>query len=142
MDQGNKELLGTGTLERASIEQWLQTEANSFDPPSSELVFNLALAPLMGMEQDEVMIERSWQKLNKVLGIYEQRLQETRFLAGDNFTLADLSHLPNAQRLVSDNKCSSLITSRKRVSRWWNEISRRPSWQRVVEMQKEPPPVI
>ncbi|EHA8587650.1 glutathione S-transferase F11 [Cocos nucifera] len=142
VDQGNKGLLGTGTLERASIELWLQTEANSFDPPSSELVFNLAFAPLMGLEQDEVVIQRSRQKLNKVLDIYDRRLQETRFLAGDNFTLADLSHLPNAQRLVSNNKCSSLITSRKKVSKWWDEISSRPSWKRVVEMQQEPPPVI
>ncbi|XP_008777856.2 glutathione S-transferase F10-like [Phoenix dactylifera] len=142
VDQGNKDLLGTGTLERASIEQWLQTEARSFDPPSSALVFHLAFAPLMGLEQDQEVIEQSKRKLNNVLDIYDRRLQETRFLAGDNFTLADLSHLPNAQRLVSNAGCSPMIRSRKRVSRWWDEISRRPSWQRVVEMQKEPLPVI
>ncbi|XP_010943498.1 glutathione S-transferase F10 [Elaeis guineensis] len=142
VDQGNKDLLGTGTLERASIEQWLQTEARSFDPPSSALVFHLAFAPLMGLEQDQEVIEQSRRKLNKVLDIYEKRLQETKFLAGDRFTLADLSHLPNTQRLVSHNGCRQLITSRKKVSKWWEEISSRPSWRRVVEMQQEPTPVI
>ncbi|CAD6206096.1 unnamed protein product [Miscanthus lutarioriparius] len=34
-----------GALERASIEQWLQTEAQSFDSPSTEMVYSLAILP-------------------------------------------------------------------------------------------------
>ncbi|XP_038982792.1 glutathione S-transferase F10-like [Phoenix dactylifera] len=137
VDEGNKDLLGTGTLERASIERWLQTEARRFDPPSSALVLHLAFAPLMELEQDKEEIEQNKQKLNEVLDTYEKRLQETKFLAGDKFTLADLSHLPNAQFLASNGECRSLIRSRKMVSGWWDQISLRPSWQRVVEMQQE-----
>ncbi|XP_072957175.1 glutathione S-transferase F10-like [Typha angustifolia] len=141
-EKGNRDLLGSGTLERASIEQWLQTEAYSFDPPASALVFNLAFAPLMDIEKDEEVIERSKKKLIKVLDIYEQKLAETRYLAGDKFTLADLSHLPNAHRLVTNAGCRSLFTSRKRVNRWWEEISNRASWRNVVGMQQEAPPMI
>ncbi|XP_074565985.1 glutathione S-transferase F11-like [Curcuma longa] len=140
--QGNKDLLGSGTLERASIEQWLQTEAQNFDPPSSALVFNLAFAPLLSLEQDKDAVERSKKKLDAVLEIYDRRLDETEYLAGDKFTLADLSHLPNAHRLVHHTDCGSLFTSRKRVARWWKAISSRPSWKRVVEMQQEPPHII
>jgi len=43
--QGNPDLIGTGALERASIEQWLQTEAQSFDSPSAEMVYSLAILP-------------------------------------------------------------------------------------------------
>ncbi|KAG6532550.1 glutathione S-transferase F8, chloroplastic-like [Zingiber officinale] len=140
--QGNKDLLGSGTLERASIEQWLQTEEKNFDPPSSALVFNLALAPLLSMDQDKDAVERSKKQLDAVLKIYERRLDESEYLAGDKFTLADLSHLPNAHRLVHRPDCSSLFNSRKRVAEWWKAISSRPSWQRVVEMQQEPPHII
>ncbi|CAL9089741.1 unnamed protein product [Musa textilis] len=142
-DQGNRDLLGSGTLERASIEQWLQTEAQNFDPPSSALVFNLAFAPLLrpstrtGRWSNGVK-----KKLGKVLDIYERRLDESEFLAGNKFTLADLSHLPNAHRLVADDKCRSLFTSRKKVYRWWGAISSRPSWKRVVQMQQEPPHIV
>ncbi|KAF9686663.1 hypothetical protein SADUNF_Sadunf02G0012800 [Salix dunnii] len=38
---------------------------------------------------------RSLDKLEKVLDIYEQKLVQARFLAGDEFSLADLSNLPN-----------------------------------------------
>lgn len=138
--QGNRDLLGTGTLERASIEQWLRTEAESFEPASSSLVFHLAFAPLQGLEPDEIAVKQSKHKLERVLDIYEQRLDETKYLAGDKFTLADLSHLPNAHRLITRvPEYSMLFRERKRVSKWWNDISNRPSWRRVMEMQKEPP---
>lgn len=138
--QGNKDLLGTGTLERASIEQWLQTEAESFDPPSSSLVFHLAFAPYARIEPDEIVVKESKRRLESVLNIYEQRLEQTTYLAGDKFTLADLSHLPNAHRLITKvPECALMFKERKRVSNWWDAISSRPSWRRVVEMQKEPP---
>ncbi|KAH7690137.1 Glutathione transferase protein [Dioscorea alata] len=138
-DQGNKDLLGKGTLERASIEQWLQTEMQSFDPPTSALVFNLAFAQIMDLEPDQQVITKSKAKLANLLDVYEQRLEETNYLAGDKFTLADLSHLPNAQYLMAATKCGNLFRSRKRVSNWWDRISGRSSWRKVVEMQEHHP---
>lgn len=37
-----RDLYGTGALERASIEKWMQAEAQSFDAPSAALAFHLA----------------------------------------------------------------------------------------------------
>ncbi|KAF3321146.1 glutathione S-transferase F11-like protein [Carex littledalei] len=133
-----KNLLGAGTLERAAIEQWLQTEEHSFDPTCSDLVFSLAVDPKLDAQWVEN--NRSKKELDKVLDIYDQRLKDNRYLAGDKFTLADLSHLPNTQRLKSDKRCKALIEKRVNVNRWWGEISRRASWQKVVAMQQEPPP--
>lgn len=130
-----------GLVERYWVEQWLEAESQSFNPPSSMLVLQLAFAPRMGWKQDPALIEQSEGKLNKVLDVYEQRLGESRFLAGEEFTLADLSHLPNSHYLVNSTDRGSLITSRKNVGRWWEEISSRDSWKKVVEMQqpKAPP---
>lgn len=142
-DQGNKSLVGTkegGLLERYSIEQWLEAESQSYNTPSSTLVLQLALAPRMGLKQDPALIEQSEAKLSKVLDVYDQRLAESRFLAGDEFTLADLSHLPNTQYLVNATDRGGLITSRKNVGRWWEEISKRGSWMKVVEMQEASAP--
>ncbi|KMZ75929.1 Glutathione S-transferase Phi class [Zostera marina] len=139
-EQGNKDLLGIGTLERASIEQWLQTEENSFNVPSSNLVFHLAVSPDMRDKHDDAVIEDSKNKLLSVLEFYERRLEETSFLAGDNFTLADLSHLPNAQCIMNTDY-ASMFMSKKKVREWWEKISSRPSWRRVVAMQKVSMPV-
>ncbi|KAJ9673429.1 hypothetical protein PVL29_023160 [Vitis rotundifolia] len=139
-NQGNKRLYGTNPLEKASIEQWLEAEGQSFNPPSSALVFQLAFAPRMKLKQDLGVIKQSEEKLAKVLDVYEQRLGESRFLAGDEFTLADLSHLPNTQYLVSVTEKGEMFTKRKNVGRWWSEISGRDSWKKVVALQKAPPP--
>ncbi|KAI8549003.1 hypothetical protein RHMOL_Rhmol07G0317300 [Rhododendron molle] len=135
-NQGNKGLYGTNPLEKASIDQWLEAEGQSFSPPSSALVFQLAFAPRMKIKQDEGLIRQSEEKLKKVLDVYEKRLGENRYLAGDEFTLADLSHLPNTQYLVNATDRGELFTSRENVARWWGEISSRESWKKVVGMQK------
>ncbi|CAL4912443.1 unnamed protein product [Urochloa decumbens] len=190
--QGNPDLIGTGALERASIEQWLQTEAQSFDSPSAEMVYSLALLPpnlpkqptdnngfnsngrdMAGVgsnanasmaarqqrggsqqpmasqqqqqgsankEEELVRVfEQRKKDLEKLLDIYEQRLEEARYLAGDNFTIADLSHLPNADRLANDPRSRRLFESRKNVSRWWAEVSGRDTWQYVKTLQRPPP---
>lgn len=143
-DHGNKSLFGKrdSILERASIDQWLEAESQSFNPPSSTLILQLALAPRMGLTQDLSLIEQSKAKLSKVLDVYEQRLEESRYLAGDEFTVADLSHLPNSEYLVNATNKGGLITERKNVGRWWKDISSRECWKKVVEMMeaaKAPP---
>jgi glutathione S-transferase len=134
-DKGNKGLYGTDPLSKASIDQWVEAEGQSFNPPSSALVFQLAFAPLMNIKQDKVAIRQNEEKLSKVLDIYEKRLGESQFLAGDEFSLADLSHLPNTQYLSATDK-GKLFTSRTNVGRWWDEISTRDSWKKVVDLQK------
>ncbi|ONK55921.1 uncharacterized protein A4U43_C10F2320 [Asparagus officinalis] len=139
-NQGNKTIFGTGGLERASIEQWLQSEARNFDPPSSALVFHLAFAGPLGIAPDEAQIQQNEKKLARVLDVYNRKLDESRYLAGDEFTLADLSHLPNSHYLVSrSERGHDLFYKRKNVARWWDEISSRESWKQVVHMQSEHP---
>ncbi|KAK9129352.1 hypothetical protein Sjap_009839 [Stephania japonica] len=137
--QGNKGLFGLDMITKASIDQWVEAEGQSFNPPSSALVFQLAFAPMMNLKQDPNVIKQSEEKLVKVLDVYERRLGESRFLAGDEFSLADLSHLPNTQYLVDRTDKGGLFTERKNVGRWWDEISSRDSWKKVVDMQTLPP---
>ncbi|URD98272.1 glutathione s-transferase [Musa troglodytarum] len=137
--KGNKALSGTGFLQRASIEQWLQAEAVNFEPPSSALVFQLTFAPALHMPPDEELIKQNEEKLSKVLDIYNSRLGESEYLTGDTFTLADLSHLPNSHYLAMSERGRKLFETRGNVARWSTAISARPSWKQVVEMQKERP---
>ncbi|CAA3025111.1 glutathione S-transferase-like [Olea europaea subsp. europaea] len=138
-NQGNKRLFGTNPLEKASIDQWLEVEGQNFNPPTSVLVFQLAFVPRMKIQQDENLIKQNEEKLGKVLDVYENRLGESRYLAGDEFTLADLSHLPMSRYLVNACGRGELFTSRKNVGRWWDEISTRETWKKVNEMQNSPP---
>ncbi|KAM0836443.1 hypothetical protein ACQ4PT_062323 [Festuca glaucescens] len=127
--RGYPYLLGKDVLERASIEQWLRHEEHAFDPPSRALFCHLAF-PMH--DEDMSDVDREKRKLEEVLEVYEQRLGESEFLAGNKFTLADLVHLPNTHHIVTSEKFAYLYDSRKNVQRWWNTISARDSWQQVV----------
>ncbi|CAL5063079.1 unnamed protein product [Urochloa decumbens] len=131
--QGYPFLLGKDALERASVEQWLHNEEHAFNPPSRALYCHLAF-PLD--EEDGDDIDLHTRKLEEVLEVYEQRLSDSRFLAGNKFTLADLVHLPNSHYITSSDKFVYLYDSRKNVSRWWEEISTRKSWQQVLRDMK------
>ncbi|MED6180776.1 hypothetical protein PIB30_013671 [Stylosanthes scabra] len=135
-ERGNKGLYGMNPLAKASIDQWVEAEGQSFNPPSSALVFQLAFAPRMKLKQDQGVIRQNQDKLGKVLDVYDKRLAQTRFLAGDDFSLADLSHLPNAHYLVTATDMAQLFTQRDNVSRWWNDISTRDSWIKVLHFHK------
>jgi glutathione S-transferase len=74
------------------------------------------------------------------LDVYEQRLGESEYLAGDEFTLADLSHLPSTHYLVTRcERGKKLFNERKNVARWVEHITNRDSWKKVIEMQSEHP---
>ncbi|KAJ7952279.1 glutathione S-transferase-like [Quillaja saponaria] len=67
IDKGNRGLYGTNTLAKASIDQWLEAEGQSFNPSTSTLVFQLAFASRMKIKQDQGLIKQSEGKLAKVL---------------------------------------------------------------------------
>ncbi|CAI0435455.1 unnamed protein product [Linum tenue] len=135
-DKGNTALYPANPLAKASVDQWLEAESQSFNPPSGVLVFQLAFAPRMKIPQDPKAIKLNQDKLKKVLDVYEKRLSESKFLAGDEFSLADLSHLPNADYLVDVAGKGEVFGSRENVGRWWEEISGREAWNKVKELRK------
>ncbi|KAL0313957.1 UNVERIFIED_CONTAM: Glutathione S-transferase F9 [Sesamum angustifolium] len=133
------ELLGKTMEERGLVEQWLETEAHNFHPPLDDLVIHVLFGGRRGVTPDQKRIKEDEEKLARVLDVYEQRLSTSKYLAGESFSLADLSHLPFGHYLVTSLGKEYMIRDRKHVSRWWDDISNRPSWKKVLQLY--PPPV-
>lgn len=127
------DLLGKSIEERGVVEQWLEVEAHNFHPPIYDMTVQILFASKLGIPSDEKLIKESEEKLRKVLDVYEKRLSESKYLGGDFFSLADLSHLPFTQYLVGPMGKEYMIRDRKNVSRWWDEISNRPSWKKIMQ---------
>ncbi|GLJ52777.1 hypothetical protein SUGI_1124210 [Cryptomeria japonica] len=127
-------LLGKTLEERAVVEQWLEVEGQNFGPHAYALVYQLLFAPRINMPQDKAFIESSAQKLGEVLDVYEERLSKSKYLAGDFYSLADLSHLPFTEYIVNGTDKAYLIRNRKHVNTWWEDISSRPAWKKVLAM--------
>ncbi|CAN6707787.1 unnamed protein product [Malus baccata var. baccata] len=127
------DLLGKTIEERGLVEQWLEVEAHNFQPPIYNLVVHILFAPVLGFPSDPKILQESEEKLGKVLDIYEEQLSNSKYLAGDFFSLADISHLPFTHFLVANMGKEYMIKDRKHVSAWWDDISNRPSWKRVLQ---------
>ncbi|XP_068303902.1 glutathione S-transferase F9-like [Pyrus communis] len=95
-------LLGKTTEERGLVEQWLEVEAHNFHPPSYNMALHILFALVLGFPSDPKIIQESEETLGKVLDIYEEQLSKSKYLAGDFFSLADLSHLSLTQYLVAN----------------------------------------
>ncbi|CBI27362.3 hypothetical protein VitviT2T_005150 [Vitis vinifera] len=128
------DLLGKSLEEKAVVDQWLEVEAHNFNELVYTLVMQLVILPRMGERGDLALAHTCEQKLEKVFDVYEQRLSKSRYLAGDSFTLADLSHLPAIRYLVKEAGMAHLVTERKSVSAWWEDISNRAAWKKVMEL--------
>ncbi|KAH7433033.1 hypothetical protein KP509_07G051300 [Ceratopteris richardii] len=127
-------LYGRSLQERAKVEQWLEVESQNYNPPIAAAVCELVVKPMKGAPTYMQIVNESLAKLEKVLDIYEDHLSKNEYLAGNFFSLADLSHIPFTHYLVNVAKKGEAITSRKHVNAWWLKISSRPSWQKVLEL--------
>jgi len=127
------DLLGSSPSEQALVDQWCEVEGQSFNPPASTIVFQTAIVPMIGGTTDEAVVSSNMEKLSKVLDIYEDRLSKSKYLAGDFFSLADLQHLPGIDHLVNACGKGELVSSRKHVNAWWENICSRPAWKKVAD---------
>lgn len=126
--------MGATPEERAVVDQWLEVEAHNFNDLAFNLAFHLVISPRVGLRSDLALVHSCEQKLEKVMDIYEQRLSKSKYLAGDFFSLADLSHLPAIRCLTEDAGLGHLVKERKFVNAWWEDISSRPSWKKLLTL--------
>lgn len=134
-DKGTQ-LICPGSKNMAYLSVWMEVEAHQFDPVASKLAWELFYKPFFGMATDTAAVEEQEAKLTKVLDIYEKRLSESKYLACDCFTLADLHHTPVVQCLLA-TQTKKLFDERPHVSAWVADITSRPAWAKVLELKNQ-----
>ncbi|KAH7338988.1 glutathione S-transferase [Rhizoctonia solani] len=108
------------------FEQAASIEYSSFNPYAEPLTGERVFAKLRGREADEQLVKKYTDSLNSKLEGYERVLSKQKYLAGDNFTLADLFHLPYGHYVNQIDP--NILGSKPSVKRWWDDISSRASW--------------
>ena len=87
---------------------------------------------MMDKECDEKIVESSVVELEKVLDVYEKRLQNSTYIGGNDFSIADISHIPYTNHLL---RCGfkELFKSRPNVYKWVKRIMKRGSVESVLK---------
>ncbi|KAF6982788.1 hypothetical protein CFC21_001130 [Triticum aestivum] len=128
------ELLGCGSPEaEAMVDVWLEVEAHQYNPAVSAIVVQCIILPLLGGARDQAVVDENVAKLKKVLEVYEARLSASRYLAGDDISLADLSHFPFTRYLM-ETEYAPLVAELPHVNAWWEGLKARPAARKVTEL--------
>jgi len=127
-------LMGTKPLEKATIESWQRHMEFDGMLAVSEIVRNslpvFSTRGLPGVTQPvpaiPALVERGTASLRRFYDRLEQRLRETEYVAGDRFSIADITALCAVD--VATNRVKIPIpTENTRSQRWYAAVSSRPS---------------
>ncbi|KAJ1323528.1 glutathione S-transferase [Microdochium nivale] len=115
----------------ALFEQALSVETDYFAGPAGSIGFEKFAKKFMGLAADEAVVSKSLQAIGAFLDVAEIQLQRTKYMAGDEFTLADIYYVPHFHRLLLCGY-TELIESRPAVAAWWKRVADRPATRQIV----------
>lgn len=123
--------LPTDPASRAEVLSWVFWQVASGPFMGGGFGHFYAYAP----EKYEYPIDRYAMETKRIFDVADQQLAKTRYLAGDEYTLADIANFPwlapfVAGQIYNDAKTFLSIDEYTNVARWAREIAARPAVQR------------
>ncbi len=110
--------------------QWLMWQMGGLGPMLGQAHHFRQYAP----EQIPYAVGRYTNEARRLYGVADRRLGETRFLAGDDYTIADIASFPWTR---SHERQGVDFADYPNVRRWFDEIAGRPAVQRGVQVLAE-----
>jgi GSH-dependent disulfide-bond oxidoreductase len=114
--------------------EWTYWQVGGHGPMLGQLGFFAKRSP----EKVPFAIQRFVEEADRLLGVMERRLVEAPYLAGDEYTIADIAAYPwtvAATTFLEDVLAESL-TAKPALHRWLQEVGERPAVQRGMSVPK------
>ncbi len=125
------ELLGKTPEEKGHVYQWSVWSIAELQEPLINIFIQLVFVP--EEKRDMKIIETSKEKLPNLLKVLEVSLTDSRFLASNEFSLADLN---TASVVAICEYINYDISDYKNINKWLGAISERPAFQRFKDLCK------
>jgi glutathione S-transferase len=119
------------------VDMWLEIESQNFNPPISKYIYEKVFKKWKDPEAipDETILTSSLDELSSVLDVYEKRLEESKYIGGSSFSIADISHLPYLHMFVNigeENK--KFIKKYPHVYKWYKRMLMKDSVKEVLNI--------
>lgn len=115
---------------------WLEAEAQNLNPLLSAIVYEKISKKLKGESSDESVIDKAMLQLKGVFDVFDERLENSDYLSGGDFSIADISAIPYMRMFV---RCGSAfkeeLKSRKHLYKWLKRVCNRPAVKKVLQYQ-------
>ena len=116
---------------RYSVLQWLMFQMGGVGPMFGQANHFRTFAP----EKIPYAIERYTNEVLRLSGVVDKRLADTRFLAGDDYSIADIATWPWISYAVRQGID---VATFRHLMRWNEEIASRPAVQRGLTVLSQP----
>jgi len=117
--------LGTTDREKFSALQWLMFQMGGIGPMLGQAHHFRLYAP----EKIAYAIDRYTHEANRLYGVLDKQLSKTEYLAGDEYTIADIAAFPWTRSAANQGVDWNEFPHAKR---WFDKIDARPAVQRGV----------
>lgn len=125
-------LLAKAGIERYKALEWLHWQIGGVGPMFGQLGFFAVRSD----EKSALAISRFTEESDRLLGVMEQRLADVPYLAGENYSIADIACYPWVAAVSSYLKepLSESMASKPSVKRWLDTVGTRPAVQRGMNV--------
>ncbi|KAF4465371.1 glutathione-S-transferase theta GST, partial [Fusarium albosuccineum] len=120
----------------ALFDQAQSEEMNYFAEPAGRIAFEKFAKKFIGLPPNEAVVSDALRSVEAFFDVAERLLQRRDYMAGNDFTLADIYYIPLIQRLFACGY-QDVIVSRKGVSAWWDRVVNRPAIKNMLAADKE-----
>src|SRR3954452_23187007 len=120
---------------RVEVLQWLFWQMGGLGPMAGQNHHFSQYAP----EKIPYAIERYVNETNRLYGVLNKRLADRAFVAGEDYTIADMASYP---WIVPYERQGQKLDDFPHLKRWFEAIKARPATVRAYEMAKEVNPAL
>lgn len=124
---GQSKLWIADPVARAQAEKWMDWSNSTLSPAHRAILMGYIRTP--EAERDSAAIEVGMQACEKLFEIMDNALAEQAYFSGDMFGLGDIAVAPFIYNLWN---VGLTWQPRPHLERWYQQISERPSYQKVV----------
>jgi GST-like protein len=112
--------------------EWLHWQIGSLGPMLGQLGFFAVRSP----EKAPLAINRFTEEADRLLGVMNRRLLDVPFLAGDEYSIADIATYPwtFAATTFLKESLANALSSKPAVHRWFTAVGGRPAVKRAMAL--------
>jgi glutathione S-transferase len=119
------------------VDMWLEVESQNFNPPISKYIYEKVFKKWKDPEavSDETILSQALDELSSVFDVYEKRLEESKYIGGASFSIADISHIPYLHMFVNigeENK--KFVKKYPHVYKWYKRMLMKGSVKEVLNI--------
>lgn len=117
---------------RYTVIQWLMWQMGGLGPMMGQLGWFV----VSDKQQTPTGVNRYHKETQRLFGVLDKRLSEAKYVAGDDYTIADMAIYPwiAQYRIRVKDLIEPLLQSHPNILRWLDEVGSRPAVQKGMQL--------